>query len=45
MKNDKASGPGIISIELMKDGPVILIEILAKTFSRCLLRGEDIPTD
>ncbi|XP_030750903.1 uncharacterized protein LOC115878509 [Sitophilus oryzae] len=44
-KNGKAAGPGNIFIELIKQGPDILLEILADIFNRCLIKNENIPED
>lgn len=43
-KNKKAAGPGDIPIELMKNAPDILIDLLEELFNRCI-QGEQIPDD
>ncbi len=45
MKNGKAAGPGNIPIELIKNGPTILLEILTEICNKCMIGKEDIPED
>ena len=36
MKNGKAAGPGGLQIELIKNAPTIVYEIIARIFNKCL---------
>lgn len=45
MKNGKATGPGSISIELMKYERDILQEKLVEVYYKCFLRCDDIRND
>ena len=44
MKNNRSAGPGGIPIELIKNSPMIVIEILTEIFNDCL-RGEEVPKE
>ena len=44
MKNRKAAGPGGLQIELIKNAPSGVYEILARIFNKCL-QGEEIPQE
>jgi len=44
MKNRKAAGPGELQIELIKNVPSGVYEILARIFNKCL-QGEEIPQE
>jgi len=44
MKNRKAAGPGGLQIELIKNAPSGVYEILARIFNKCLQR-EEIPQE
>lgn len=43
-KNKKAAGPGSIPIELIKNGPDILIELIEELFNKCLF-GDQVPKE
>lgn len=43
-KNNKSAGPGGVSIELVKNAPIVVIEALTSIFNKCL-RGEEVPSE
>lgn len=44
-KNKKAAGPGDIPVELVKNGPDILLEEIVQVMNKCLIEGDDVPED
>lgn len=44
-KNGRAGGPGGIPIELVKNGPIQLLEILRDIFDACMRRNATVPTE
>ncbi|XP_044757060.1 uncharacterized protein LOC123315437 [Coccinella septempunctata] len=43
-KNKKAAGPGDIPIELIKNAPEILLELIKELFNKCI-HGDQVPED
>lgn len=44
MKNGRASGPNGIPMELLKNGPDVLMQLLSYVFN-CFLKGEELPRE
>lgn len=45
IKNGKAGGPGGIPVELVKYGPMQLLEALCDIFNKCIRQNEDVPRE
>lgn len=45
MKNNKSPGPGDIPIELLKQAPDVLLEIVVTLINKCLIEGNNIPEE